>query len=70
MDSFRFTNHIDEDSAKEIAERINKDYPEQAEVRQSRLGFYVMITENYWDYCVQYVKDNCKIKPFRKTQIV
>ena len=44
--------------AHETASRINKDYPGSATVLDGKC----FITDEHWEYCKQYVLDNCKIK--------
>ena len=41
-----------------VAENINKDYPNQAIIKNDRC----YVTAAYWEYCKYYVKRHCKTK--------
>ena len=46
----------------EIAEQINRKYPDQAKVVDGKC----LITEKYWAYCKHYVQKNCNIKQIER----
>lgn len=49
---------------KEVADRINNDYPGQAKlVNGYGVLWFVRISEEYWQFVRDYVQANCKIKP-------
>ena len=48
--------------AEQIAFHINKDYPNSARVNMNASGYYVAVTKKYYEYCINYVLGNCKIK--------
>ena len=58
----RLTNPGTKEFAEQIADRINKDYPDQAKAVMNKKGFVCMITEKYSSYCKDYVLSKCKIK--------
>ena len=62
MKYYQLTLPADADFANEVADRINKDYPEQAIIEQQSTFFVVKITGSYWEYCKDYVQKHCKIK--------
>ncbi len=45
-----------------LSHEINKDYPNSARVEATGGKFVVTISDEYWNYCQEYVKENCKIK--------
>jgi len=60
---YQLTHPLKFDDAYEIMERINKDYPDQAELAKIGSGHAVIITKRYWENCQAYVSGNCKITP-------
>jgi hypothetical protein len=59
---YQLTLPISLKSAQEIAERINKDYHNQAVVKDLSNGYYeVGVENNYWEFCRDYVQKHCNI---------
>ena len=58
MHKVQITILHDTDFAEETARRINKDYKDQAIVKDGAC----YVTEDYFDYCKRYVLNYCKIK--------
>jgi len=48
--------------AEEICDNINKDYANQAFVRQNQYGKACFVTAGYWEYCKQHVQKHRKLK--------
>ena len=44
--------------SQEVADNINKDYPGSAIVKDN----CCFVTDEYWEFCKNYVQANCKIK--------
>ena len=59
---YQLTLPISLKSAQDIAERINKDYHNQAIIKDLPGGYYeVRVEDTYWNFCKDYVLKHCDI---------
>jgi hypothetical protein len=60
---YQLTHPSSKNFANQIAANINKDHPNSAFTKDQAGGFVVLINMEYYNYCKEYVKVHCRIKP-------